>query len=90
MATAVQNITSAIKSGLHATTGQNGVHTAVKNEQEYSAQHEAHNLLVNEIIQNPLMESLPAELKELSKHVKFEGSPSPSIPINWRFAESIA
>lgn len=90
MATAVQNITSAIKSGLHAATGKNGLQTHVKTEEDYSAQQEAHDLLVNEIIRNPLMGSLPVELEELSKHVKFEGNPLPSIPINWRFAESIA
>ncbi|KIK51480.1 hypothetical protein GYMLUDRAFT_50511 [Collybiopsis luxurians FD-317 M1] len=36
------------------------------------------------------MKGLPTELESLSKHVRFEGSSKPNIPINWRFAESIS
>ncbi|THC90280.1 hypothetical protein EYZ11_010256 [Aspergillus tanneri] len=39
---------------------------------------------------NPLLSHLRAELKDLSKKVHFEGNAKPSIPINWRFAESIS
>jgi hypothetical protein len=94
MATAVQQAadvtSSVVKSAFNTvnevtTNGTNG-HAA----KDYSAQAEAQDLLLNGIIRNPLMKSLPAELEGLSKHVRFEGNPTPSIPINWRFAESIA
>lgn len=67
------------------TSGTNGLAT-----KDYSAQQEAQDLLLNGVIKNPLLSSLPTELEALSKHVRFEGNPTPSIPINWRFAESIA
>lgn len=36
------------------------------------------------------MQYLPAGLKELSRLVRFEGNALPSIPVNWRWAESIS
>ena len=36
------------------------------------------------------MQHLPASLKELSRFVHFEGNALPSIPVNWRWAESIS
>lgn len=36
------------------------------------------------------MPNLPASLKELSRLVHFEGNALPSIPFNWRWAESIS
>ena len=36
------------------------------------------------------MHHLPPELYELSKVVHFEGNALPSIPMNWRWAESIS
>lgn len=56
---------------------------------DYSIPKEAQLLLEEGIIKNPLV-SLPPELANLTKHVAFEGSAKPSVPINWRFAESIA
>jgi hypothetical protein len=94
MASLVHQVTDVAASGLKTasntvseltTNGTNGLAT-----KDYSAQQEAQDLLLNGIIKNPLMNSLPAELESLSKHVRFEGNPTPSIPINWRFAESIA
>ena len=32
----------------------------------------------------------PAGAVEASKSIRFEGSDEPSLPVNWRFAESIA
>ncbi|KAF3920777.1 hypothetical protein ABW20_dc0104811 [Dactylellina cionopaga] len=55
----------------------------------YSVPQEALAVLQKGILENPLMD-LPPELKSLSKHLSFEGSSNPAIPINWRFAESIA
>lgn len=57
---------------------------------EYSIPREAKSLLVDGILRNPLQKGLPSELEALAKHVHFEGSSLPSIPINWRFAESIS
>ena len=90
MATLVQKATDVASSLLKNGTDTNGVTTNGHGGKDYSAQQEAQDLLVNGIIRNPLMKTLPSELEALSKHVRFEGSPTPSIPINWRFAESIA
>ncbi|KAF3294222.1 hypothetical protein TWF132_003653 [Orbilia oligospora] len=56
----------------------------------YSIPQEALKLLKEGILENPLMGNLPKELQSLSKHLHFEGSDKPSVPINWRFAESIS
>jgi hypothetical protein len=87
MATLVEKATDVASSLL---TSQSAVNGTSKFSGGYSAQREAQDLLLNEIIRNPLMKSLPTELEALSKHVRYEGSPFPSIPINWRFAESIS
>ncbi|KAL2882672.1 hypothetical protein SGCOL_001879 [Colletotrichum sp. CLE4] len=57
---------------------------------EYSVPQEAEAVFQHGILNNPLMKDLPNDLKSLSQHVKFEGSSKPSVPINWRFAESIS
>ncbi|TQN64862.1 Succinyl-CoA--L-malate CoA-transferase beta subunit [Colletotrichum shisoi] len=57
---------------------------------EYSVPQEAEAVFQHGILSNPLMKDLPSDLKSLSQHVKFEGSPSPSVPINWKFGESIS
>ncbi|KAF4989089.1 hypothetical protein FDECE_14814 [Fusarium decemcellulare] len=56
----------------------------------YSIPDESHAILEREIIRNSLHDTLPREAEELTKFVKFEGSPYPCLPINWRFAESVA
>ncbi|KAI0866503.1 CoA-transferase family III domain-containing protein [Xylaria cubensis] len=61
-----------------------GAHT------EYSVPQEAKSLFEDGILRNPLHKGLPSEIEALAKHVHFEGSSRPSIPINWRFAESIS
>lgn len=64
---------------------------AITGSQRYSVPEEAKRLLEAGIISNPLVaKNLPAGALEASRAVSFEGSTSPSIPINWRFAESIA
>lgn len=57
---------------------------------EYSVPQEAKRVFEDGILRNPLHRSLPSELETLAKHVRFEGSSRPSIPINWRFTESIS
>ncbi|KIX06703.1 uncharacterized protein Z518_04679 [Rhinocladiella mackenziei CBS 650.93] len=57
---------------------------------DYSVPEEAEKVLTNGIFNNPLVQKfLPPETKECS-NIAFEGSPDPSIPINWRFAESVS
>lgn len=58
---------------------------------DYSVPEEARLLLERGIISNPLVaKHLPPGSLEASRLVSFEGSAAPSIPINWRFAESIS
>jgi hypothetical protein len=57
---------------------------------DYSIPHEAEKVLRHGIISNPLMVNLPSDLPQLAKLVRFEGNATPSIPINWRLAESIS
>lgn len=56
----------------------------------YSVPQEAEAVFQQGILENPLMQHLPASLKELSRLVRFEGNALPSIPVNWRWAESIS
>lgn len=56
----------------------------------YSVPKEAAAVFQHGILENPLMQHLPASLKELSHLVRFEGNALPSIPFNWRWAESIS
>ncbi|KAF5318590.1 hypothetical protein D9619_010993 [Psilocybe cf. subviscida] len=56
----------------------------------YSVPEEAAKVLFEGIINNPLHANSPSEVKEAAKHIKYLGSSEPTLPINWRFAESIA
>ena len=56
----------------------------------YSVPKEAQKVFEKEILNNPLIPSLPSEIKEAGKLVHFTGNDLPSIPINWRFAESVS
>jgi len=59
--------------------------------QAYSVPKETQLLLIDGIINNPLIsKTLPKQALEYASKVQYVGSNSPSIPINWRFAESIA
>jgi hypothetical protein len=57
---------------------------------EYSVPRETKRLFEEGILKNPLQRGLPSELEALAKHVRFEGSSKPCVPINWRFTESIS
>lgn len=64
-------------------TNRNGV--------SYSVPEEARQVFQNGIIGNALItKDLPVESLQYAEAIKFEGSKSPSIPINWRWAESIS
>lgn len=57
----------------------------------YSVPEQSRKLFDEGILHNPLIaKSLPHEAIEYGAKVKYVGSKLPSIPINWRFAESIA
>lgn len=57
----------------------------------YSVPSEAQRVYKEGILRNPLIaKDLPQEALDFGKLVRFVGSDSPSIPINWRFAESAA
>ncbi|KAF0324134.1 putative alpha methylacyl-CoA racemase [Colletotrichum asianum] len=57
---------------------------------QYSVPQEASRVFCEGILNNPLVGPLSPELLALSKRIRFEGSDLPSVPVNWRFAESIS
>lgn len=58
---------------------------------EYSVPVQARQLLQDGIVRNPLVvPNIPKEAEEYLSRIRFEGSESPSLPINWRFAESVS
>jgi hypothetical protein len=57
----------------------------------YSVPEQAEKVFQEGILKNPLIsKDLPADFMASAAKVKFHGSDFPSIPINWRFAESIS
>lgn len=59
--------------------------------ESYSIPLESQKLFQEGILLNPLIKkSLPAEVEKYADKVKYTGSEKPSIPINWRFAESVS
>jgi hypothetical protein len=57
----------------------------------YSVPREAEKVFHEGILNNDLIsKDLPAEVKESACKIHFTGTDRPSIPINWRFAESAA
>lgn len=57
---------------------------------QYSVPQEASRVFCEGILNNPLVGPLSPELLALCKRIRFEGSDLPSVPVNWRFAESIS
>ncbi|KAF2753061.1 CoA-transferase family III [Pseudovirgaria hyperparasitica] len=57
---------------------------------QYSVPEEAQSIFQQGILDNDLVPDLPSELRSLAKLVRFNGSSEPTLPINWRFAESIS
>ena len=59
--------------------------------EEYSVPKEAEKVFKDGLLENPLVsKDLPAGFEKYAEKIKFEGSNFPSIPVNWRFAESIS
>ncbi|KAF6823405.1 putative alpha methylacyl-CoA racemase [Colletotrichum plurivorum] len=57
---------------------------------DYSVPQEAKAIFLTGILENPLVKDLPSDLKSLAHLIKFEGTSKPSVPLNWKFAESMA
>jgi hypothetical protein len=55
----------------------------------YSVPEASNQVLINGILNSPKVKA-PEYVKALASKAHFKGSDSPSIPINWRFAESIS
>lgn len=74
--------------GTNGTNNTNGINGSLET---YSIPHETQRIFNNGILQNPLIApTLPREIAECAQTVRFKGSDKPSVPINWRFAESIS
>lgn len=56
----------------------------------YSVPQESKELLIKGILRHKRHQDLPQDLLDLVDLVHFEGSSLPSVPINWRLAESIS
>ncbi|KAK4506124.1 hypothetical protein PRZ48_004089 [Zasmidium cellare] len=57
----------------------------------YSKPNETKKVFENDILSNPLIApSLPAKIRDAASHVHFTGDDSPSLPVNWRFAEAVS
>lgn len=56
----------------------------------YSVPDESRKILTNSLLRHIKHPSLVDSLRGMAEHVKFEGSAHPCLPINWRFAESVA
>ncbi|KAI5359316.1 putative CoA-transferase family III [Septoria linicola] len=63
---------------------------SVESDGSYSVPSETQKIFEKGILNNDLIPTLPWEIKAAGKHVRFTGNDAPSIPINWRFAESAA
>jgi hypothetical protein len=69
----------------------NGANEHASELDEYSVPRETQKILHDGILNNTLIaQTLPEEIGECAQRVEFVGSDKPSIPINWRFAESIS
>jgi|SRR5690242_6318431 len=73
------------------TNGTNGTNGVGKSLESYSIPEETQKLFEEGILNNALItHTLPKGIAEAASKVRFEGTAKPSVPINWRFAESIS
>ena len=64
---------------------------SLNTKNDYSVPAEARRVLEKGILGNPLIQPhLPRGAAEAAQHIVFDGSHEPSLPVNWRFAESIS
>lgn len=57
---------------------------------EYSTPAESKRIFLEGIAQNTLLPSLPRKFAQCAELVHLHGNAAPSIPVNWRWAESIS
>ncbi|KPM39360.1 hypothetical protein AK830_g7193 [Neonectria ditissima] len=63
---------------------------AASSASSYSVVHEASEVFREGILRAPLInKSLLPNIEKYAKGIRFEGSQSPQLPVNWRFAESL-
>lgn len=64
---------------------------SIQDTPTYSVPFEARQVFEKGILQNPLIKPyLPTDADQLASKIRFTGTDDPSIPINWRFAESVS
>ncbi|QDS75630.1 hypothetical protein FKW77_006798 [Venturia effusa] len=69
----------------------NGTNGTQDGPSKYSVPAAARSVFEEGILRNPLVaKDLPKDAEELGKKIIFGGNDAPSIPINWRFAESVS
>jgi hypothetical protein len=57
----------------------------------YSVPQQSQQLFQKGIVENPLiLKHAPKDIDGYASKIRFEGNHSPTIPINWRFAESVS
>lgn len=63
---------------------------SIEEPANYSVPKEAAEVFRRQILDNPLLPDLPPEIHDACELVSFTGNDMPSMPLNWRFAESAA
>lgn len=57
----------------------------------YSVPEESKAVFQQGILENPtIIPNLPKDFQDHARKIKFEGENAPTMPINWRLAESIS
>jgi hypothetical protein len=60
-------------------------------QSRYSVPEQARLVFKDGILKNPLIaKDLPKDANELGDKISFNGHDAPTVPINWRFAESVS
>ena len=68
-----------------------GAHTLTNGSSAYSVPEETSRVFQDVILSDKrILKDLPDEIIEAANKVHFTGSPDPSLPVNWRFAEAVA
>jgi hypothetical protein len=71
--------------------GSIGENDKTTNGSAYSIPNEAHRVFTNKVLgDSRINKDLPQGYEEASKGLRFVGNDSPSLPINWRFAEAVS
>lgn len=63
---------------------------SIEEPARYSVPTEAGEIFRRQVLNNTLLPDLPPEIHEARDLVSFTGNDLPNMPLNWRFAESVA